>query len=318
MLRNLKLFRGNGPAIQGLREQKGDAMRAPAQKFWRNIPRQPAASTAKFYIVVPTFNAGAYLDSLLGSVLMQSGDFHLHIHVQDGGSTDNTREVFNVWSNWVAQRGMTSPARTMTFQSEKDDGLYDAVSRAAVKIDGPDDMLMTWIGADDMLMPGALATVASIFAQLRVSWVTGTPRVANERGETFTPWPDPIYTQYHLSAGHHDGRKLKFVMQEGTFWRFDLWQQAGGLTSGFRLAGDWDLWRRFAQHEPLYAVTFPLASFSRRAGQASADTGGYHAEVDRIGYTSPACDVVRSYHLERYPWAEEWRVAGYDHGAPLV
>jgi hypothetical protein len=61
-----------------------------------------------------------------------------------------------------------------------------------------------------------------------------------------------------------------FVQQESTFWRRSLWQRAGGLDPRFNLAGDYDLWMRFAREAEVYSAPVPLAGFRQHAGQKTA------------------------------------------------
>ena len=58
-----------------------------------------------------------------------------------------------------------------------------------------------------------------------------------------------------LEASHRRPLRLRssmaafspfFLQQEGMFWRSSLWQAVGGAYGAMRLAGDFDLWRRFA------------------------------------------------------------------------
>jgi hypothetical protein len=49
-----------------------------------------------------------------------------------------------------------------------------------------------------------------------------------------------------------------------------------------KLAGDWDLWRRFAQTQELVLVDRQLGSFHARPGQKSADVAGYRGECERL------------------------------------
>src|SRR5476649_2601519 len=139
----------------------------------------------RFYVIVPTFNSAGVLDQCLASLLaLQRGRFELHVHIQDGGSSDDTLAIA---SNW---RSRTQ--HLLTINSQPDNGLYDALVKATIALD--DDCIMTWLGSDDVLMPGAIATVASIFAQsLGVAWLTGLPLVGSEDDGTFTPWPPSRY-----------------------------------------------------------------------------------------------------------------------------
>jgi hypothetical protein len=99
----------------------------------------------------------------------------------------------------------------------------------------------------------------------------------------------------------HDGRHLSFVMQEGTFWKNELWLKTGGVRTDFRLAGDFDLWRRFAVETAYASVDTILATHRRRPGQLSANLADYYSEVD----ASLAAQLEeRDQHWEHY---QTWR-----------
>jgi glycosyltransferase involved in cell wall biosynthesis len=257
---------------------------------------------ANFFIIIPTLNSEKFLDRCLASIMLtQPGEFCLRVHVQDGGSTDSTALIAATWA-----------FRGVTFSYDRDAGMYDALSRAGK--DARAGELMTWLGADDLLLPGALATVASIFEQLpEVQWLTGQRCVSAEGGENFTPWPDPFYVRSDLAAGKFDDRAINaMVQQEGTFWRSELWKQVGGVDPQFRYAGDWDLWRRFAQHAPLHAFTFPLGRFTKRTGQKSDDREAYYREID-AAKPLPPIDDQTSHRVVRYGFEPNWRVQSRDH-----
>lgn len=254
----------------------------------------------RFLVIVPTFNSSAYLDEALASLAIQRGPFDLHVHVQDGGSADNTAEVISRWQPRFTER------QTLTWASEKDRGMYDAIRRGAEHLQP--DQIMTWLGSDDLLMIGTLATVASIFDEhQQVEWLTGLPFVGTQEGGNYTPWPYQPPTRQNIAAGLHDGRSLNFIMQEGTFWRASLWQKVGGIDSRYFLAGDWDLWRRFAQHAPLYFVSFPLARFTKRPGQKSQDMRAYYEEVDSTS-SGPLISDHSAFEVRRMAFAEQWKL----------
>jgi GT2 family glycosyltransferase len=251
---------------------------------------------ADFFIVVPTLNSAQYLRACLTSLTaVQPGTFGLRVHVQDGGSTDDTAAI---------AKEMRDPR--VTFSTAPDSGLYQAVNRAAAMVQPSE--IMTWLGSDDMLLPGTLATVASIFDQLpEVEWLTGLPFCGNEAGESFSIGPSPHLIRGDLAAGLHDGRTLDFIMQEGTFWRAGLWEKAGGLDERFKYAGDWDLWRRLARHAAPYSVNLPLARFSRRKGQKSEDMSAYYGEIDAAPQL-PGIKDRTALNVFRLAWDEQWAI----------
>src|SRR6202040_2701427 len=89
-----------------------------------------------------------------------------------------------------------------------------------------------------------------------------------------------------------------FIEQESTFWRPRLWPKAGGVHPNFRLAGDFDLWRRFARQTDLVIVDAVLGCFRVRAGQLSTDLARYRAEIDAS--LSPAEIESRDKAAKRY------------------
>jgi len=289
-LRNLPTGRGRGIATDTRGHPVSDR---PAEGA--------ARAMGDFFIIIPTLNSAEFLERCLASIiLIQPGNFSVRVHVQDAQSTDDTVKIAEAWA-----------PRNVTISSERDDGLYDALTRAATRT-RPGE-IMTWLGSDDVLLPGTLATVASIFDQLpEVQWLTGLPFCGNEVGEGYTPGPPMPYIRADLAAGKYEGRSKAFVMQEGSFWRSDLWHKVGGVDPHLKLAGDWDLWRRFAQQTPLYAVTFPLGRFTRRKGQKSEDMEPYYLEIDASREASPVDDFC-SYQLSRYAFAEEWIVEKQNH-----
>ena len=111
---------------------------------------------ARFAIVIPTFQADGWLDETLNSIFSQAGRHAIRLHLQDGGSTDATLQIAERWQALTA--GVASPFAgrvEMTIDSERDNGLYDAVQRGFETLDPEPGEIMTWLNADDLLAPGA-------------------------------------------------------------------------------------------------------------------------------------------------------------------
>ena len=111
----------------------------------------------KFYIVTPTFNALGWLQRCVRSVADQSGNGILvHHHVQDGGSTDGTAAWLAEWQRQYSGRN----GYTLTFESGRDSGMYDAINKAWAAM--PTDVDITaHLNSDEQYLPGALAAVAA-------------------------------------------------------------------------------------------------------------------------------------------------------------
>jgi glycosyltransferase involved in cell wall biosynthesis len=236
-----------------------------------------------FLIVTPTFNSELYLDETILSVISQSGPFDIIYHVQDGGSTDRTLDILRRWKRLIDRGDFPISCNRLrfSFASQPDAGMYQAINRGVAAARPAGTYMMGWVNSDDRLAPGALATLDVLqqtFPQIR--FVTARVAMIDDRGSLMGVNLPISYNQAALARGDHDGRTRNFVMQEGTFWRSDLWDEAGGLDERFRLAGDWDLWRRFAVHAPLHTIDTLIGFHRRRPGQLSSQMDVYYAEVD--------------------------------------
>lgn len=229
------------------------------------------------YLLTPCYNAVQTIERTVKSIVEQQGNFVVHYHVQDGGSTDGTVELLKQWQQSLAQH----PRCRFSFDSCADKGLYDALVKGFTAHGAmPSDSFMGWINADDIVLPGALDFISRVSAALpEVEWVGGQGHVTDVSGNVLAAGK-AYFPQALVAAGLCDGKRWSLMQQEGSFWKVSLWQKTGGLDSTFRLAGDWDLWRRMAGHVPCFVADRPMGSFSRREGQLSADVNGYGQEID--------------------------------------
>ena len=246
-----------------------------------------------FLIVTPTFNSEHYLDETIISVISQSGPFEIIYHVQDGGSIDRTLEILRRWKRLIDSGDFPINCNGLrfTFASERDGGMYEAINRGIAAARPTGTFLMGWVNSDDRLAPGALATLEVVYQAFpNVRFTTARVAMIDNRGSLMGVNLPIDYNRVALARGDHDGRTRNFVMQEGTFWRSDLWDTVGGLDERFRLAGDWDLWRRFSENAPLYTIDTLIGFHRRRPGQLSEEMDRYYAEVDAA--MPPPGDVI--------------------------
>jgi glycosyltransferase involved in cell wall biosynthesis len=234
-----------------------------------------------FNIVTPVLNGEKFLDQTILSVVSQAGPFTIRYHIQDGGSKDTTLKLLAAWKSRLARDfPVFCEGIEFSFASEPDRGLYDAVNRGFAACGDSD--AMAWINADDRFEPGAFATAVEMFRGFPdIEWLTGRPTTIAESGTLLNISPIIAFPRKAIAAGIFDGRFARpFIEQEATFWRSRLWQKTGGADPNFKLAGDFDLWRRFARHTDLVIVNTILGCFRMRSGQLSTDMARYHAEID--------------------------------------
>ncbi len=245
--------------------------------------RQSVTENPRVCIVTPVFNGSAFIDQTLHSLISQAGTFRLRIHIQDGGSTDGTVDKIRKWKERVEQTNLPAACEEiqLTWNSAPDRGMYDALNQGFKAVDVQDADILGWLNSDDVLAPGAIQFACQRMAQWpEVSWIVSRPCESDGGGVMRKIHAPQVYNQKLLHAGLHDDRHLAFVMQEGSFWRGWLWKQSGGLRGDLRLAGDYDLWRRFAALAAPYSCEQVLALHRRHSTQLSAQADKYLGEID--------------------------------------
>jgi glycosyltransferase involved in cell wall biosynthesis len=273
----------------------------------------PAAGSAGsrwvFHVVTPSLNAARYISETIESVVSQAGAFSIRYHIQDGGSLDGTLEIARSWERRVEAKDflLGCDGVHLTVESRPDGGMYDAIAAGFRRLAPAADDVMTWINSDDRLAPGALSVVAGALQDLpQLEFVGGRLAVIDAHGRHQGTGGLFGYVRSCIAGGLHDGRLLPFVPQEGTFWRARLWARTGGIDRAFKLAGDFDLWRRFAAEAEYVTLDALTGCHRRHPGQLSADIGAYHRELDERSAEWPPTrqDLYRAY----CEWYERGRV----------
>ena len=242
-------------------------------------------NTTKIFICTPAFNSASTIDRTIESVINQKGNFELHYHVQDGGSNDGTVDILKRWKQTIDNRSYTEGSNKVffTFTSEKDNGMYHAISKGFGRFSIAEKDWMSWINSDDFLAEDAFESLAAVDAKYSdVKWLTGKTRVVDVDGSIQTYF-QPITSEV-VRLGLCDGKHWGFIQQEGTFWKGEVWKRLpNDVLTKFRYAGDWNLWREIAQFYKLFVCTRALGNFCKRKGQISeANIDQYYDEIDSI------------------------------------
>jgi glycosyltransferase involved in cell wall biosynthesis len=264
----------------------------------------------RFFVVTPVRNGAGKIGRTVRSILEQtsigSGRDELRYLIMDGASTDATVEE-------AREEG----ADRLEIRSAPDQGLYDALARALPLSDGD---VTLWLGAGDVLEPTAFATASAIFAEHpEVQWLTGRATARNSQGEIVeSVLPHPFHRGL-MDCGMY-GLKLRVLQQEGTFWRTGLQANVDfAKLATTRLAGDYFLWKCFAQVAELYVVNTIFGSFTQEPGQLSAEVrGAYRDEIRALRrpptlYERLLTEVLRQLTRHRLPGRSAQRLFSYDH-----
>ena len=114
-------------------------------------------------IITPVYNSEEYLEECIKGMMSQTYRDFEHIIV-DGGSKDGTLEIIKKYEGKYPMRWI----------SEKDNGMYDAISKGFKMAKGD---VFCWINSDDMYMPWTLATINKVINKEvnghKVQWCVG-------------------------------------------------------------------------------------------------------------------------------------------------
>jgi hypothetical protein len=225
-------------------------------------PNNAASLLPRISVVTPSLNQAAFLEETIRSVLDQNYP-HLEYVVVDGGSTDGSIEIIKKYADRLAW-----------WVSEPDGGHFDAINKGFSHTTGE---IMAWLNSDDKYLPWTFSAVADVMTALpQVEWVTSLFHLFwDETGRAVSCESHPGFSRkLILSGGTLLGSawpSWAFMQQESTFWRRSLWERTGGrLETEWSLAGDFDLWMRFARQAEVYSLPLPLAGFRRHGQQRTA------------------------------------------------
>jgi hypothetical protein len=154
---------------------------------------------------------------------------------------------------------------------EENAGVYGNVVKGFRHTTGE---IMGWVAGDDFYFPWTLAVVEHVFrTRPDVEWITGIPSMYYEATGLCTTARVAKVHPGPCSGGAGTGRGCSASWSRNPF--------SGGAASGTRsnaeevmlkcrYAGDFQLWKRFAEHTSLHTVASVLACFTVRSNQFSA------------------------------------------------
>ncbi len=245
----------------------------------------------RFTVITPCYNAEEHIETTIRSVIQNqvfiTGAADLEYIVCDGGSTDRTARIAE---KVLSETG--GETRTWEIISEKDNGMYHAVSKGIEKATGD---ITTYINAGDYFSPYAFTVTNDIFTRNSVKWLTGLSVLYNEQYHITGVWLPYRYDARLIRTGFYDHRRLPFIQQAGTFWSNDLNRRLDlDRLKSFRYAGDYLLWKTFSQYATLYIIETWLAGHMIHHDQLSADMSKYYSEMEMIRDKKTIPDLIQA------------------------
>lgn len=181
-------------------------------------------------LVMPIFNAGAYLERTLRSLLLNNLE-GVEIIVMDGASTDDTPRILKHYGEILS-----------LVVSEPDSGQSDALNKGFARAGGT---VLGWLNGDDLLLPNTLNRVRAAFRDDPDAMVVvGDAAMADldlEVTHTFRTSPERLTYERLLNyATNH-------LVQPSVFFTRAAWEAAGPLDESLHYAMDADLFLTMAR-----------------------------------------------------------------------
>lgn len=235
-------------------------------------------------IVTPSYNSSRFIEENIKSIKNQSYGNIEHIIV-DGGSTDETTEIIKKFEQDYNVRWI----------SESDEGMYDAIEKGFSMASGE---IFAWLNSDDMYLPWAVNVAVNHLSDDEIDWIIGHPARWDENGNLYYVNPlRPHYYQKWIRNGWYHGQALGWLQQESMFWTADLWEDKGGFPDDIELAGDYYLWRKFAERSDIKQIGTVLSGFRRHNDQLTDDPEKYYAELPDTGILPKIISILYIHNL---------------------
>lgn len=215
-------------------------------------------------VITVCYNSETHIAEAMESVLAQSYP-HVEYIVVDGGSTDSTMDIVRSFAERFGER--------LTWASEPDDGIYDAMNKGIALCSGE---LIGLLNSDDAYLPDAVERIVAAFrAEPDAGAIFGDVEVVSQDGSSLrtevaaTPAPGSL--------------PLRMPMcHQSLFVARRVYDELGSFDTAYRILADYEhVLRMLRAGERFVHVPGVVARF-REGGACSADTARSNAERERI------------------------------------
>ena len=243
-----------------------------------------------FSIVIANYNFGRFLEDAIQSVIAQGLGEQVELIICDAASTDNSVDVIKKYANglppntaiddWLSSRKSTDPKFVMSqprlitwWCAEPDKGQSSAFNKGFSHARG---RFLTWLNADDILMHGALKSVAhEIERYPGCEWFIGSSLYVDAR----------LMVTRCFCAHRFSFLRAKWgflsVGGPSSFFTKRLLDAVGGVDESLHYVMDTDLWYKFyLQCGVKYRRTFHNI-FAYRQHEASKMSGADEHTTER-------------------------------------
>ncbi|GEM_PF-1067441 len=213
-------------------------------------------------VITPSFNQGQFIDRTIQSVLNQDLTASDEYIICDGGSTDETVEILQGYSD------------RLRWLSEPDQGQADAVNKGMALTTGN---IIAWINSDDIYYPGTLNTIRTIFTEHpEIDAIYGDADHIDEQDHSFEAYPTEPWNLQRL-------QEICYLCQPAVFFRRTLVSNLGPLKTALNYCMDYELWLRYGQTAAFYYISQKLAGSRLYAtNKTLSQRAKVHSEINTM------------------------------------
>jgi len=204
--------------------------------------RAAKAQAMKFTVITPVLNGGPLLRDCIESVKRERrcGEEVNHI-ILDGGSTDGSVALADSLGARVIER--------------PDLSLYE---RLNMGFSEAADGLVTFIGADDLLVEGCVPRVRAAYCATGRRWVAGAARWIDKDGRSLAvlrPILSSATSEQHAAVGH------PLIHISATWIEKSFYHEVGGFDPRYRIAAEYDFTTRALAMAPFARLTDVISAW---------------------------------------------------------
>ena len=216
-------------------------------------------------IVTPNLNGGKYIEQTIKSVINQNYKKIEYIII-DGGSTDNSHAIIKKYLKHIKY-----------FKVRKDKNMYEAIKYGFRLAKGD---IFTWINSDDFYYKNCLPKILKKINERNLNWVNCKSSSISKQNYFTYPVPFFYPRNFIINEKCHKS-DYGFIPQESVFFSKKLYFQSGEISTKYKYAGDFYLWKKMALHEKLQPLNNKCAIFRKHKGQLSSNMTGYYKEIKK-------------------------------------
>jgi glycosyltransferase involved in cell wall biosynthesis len=204
----------------------------------------------KFSIVTAVFNRVGTIADTIQSVQAQTYDSVEHV-IQDGGSTDGTIGLIERMS-----------CSATSFESDRDEGIYDAINRGILRASG--DVVGLMHSDDFYASPLVLEKVAVTLSDPRIDGVYGDLQYvsASDPSRVIRQWQSGLCSRNKIAWGWMPPHPTLYLRREV----FERW---GLYDTNLRIAADYDAMLRWIVKGGIRLSYIPEVLVKMRVGGES-------------------------------------------------